>query len=185
MQAGIFEAAEQLADRVEFVVVHDRENHDSLPEGLSKEFHPTLPHDRYMQVLASCDIALLPLTDTPFNRLKSDLKFIECCAAGVVPICSPVVYDEVGEHRDIGIFASTPDEWCQGLIALCNSPQEIVRHRKLGIAYVQQKRMHCHQVGVREIWYRGLFESREELERQRQQRVTTVQPLENAIESNS
>ena len=82
LMAVLISSAQHLAGQVEFVVVHDQDFFDALPTSLGKEFHPTLTHDRYMSVLATCDVALLPLADTPFNRLKSDLKFIECCAAG-------------------------------------------------------------------------------------------------------
>lgn len=180
IQAGILEAAQELNGTVQFVVVHDQAIFDSLPEGAAKEFHPTLSHDRYMQVLATCDVALLPLEDTPFNRLKSDLKFIECCAAGVVPICSPVVYDARSEHGEIGVFATSAEDWRDALRHLCQDPAEIARRRTLGLDYVKRERMHCHQVTTREAWYRSLMDQRDTLETQRQQRLAKLgskQPL--------
>lgn len=171
VREGILAAAQELGDKLHFVVVHDRAIFDSLPEAAAKEFHPTLPHDQYMQVLASCDVALLPLADTPFNRLKSDLKFIECCAAGVVPICSPVVYPEKAGHREIGIFATTSDEWEQALRGLCLDVKEISRRRTLGLEYVKRERMHCHPVLARETYYRSLMAQRDALETQRQGRL--------------
>lgn len=169
-------AAESLAERVEFVVVHDREFFAALPEGVSKEFHPTLVHDQYVTVLASCDLALLPLADTPFNRLKSDLKFIECCAAGVVPLCSPVIYGEAPTHREIGVFASSPEEWRLALIALAADLPEIRRRRELGLRYVQGERMHAQQAGARERYYRELLANREQLEAERQERLQRRPP---------
>lgn len=171
IQTGILAAAEELGNTVQFVMLHDRAIFDSLPETVSKEFHPTLPHDQYMAVLASCDVALLPLADTPFNRFKSDLKFIECCAAGVVPICSSVVYGERPAHHDIGVFAETADEWRQAVELLCGDTAEIRRRQSLGFEYVKHERMHRHQVAEREAYYRGLLENREKLEAQRQQRL--------------
>lgn len=174
LSSALTEAAQTLADVAEFVVVHDRAFFDAMPEAIAKEFHPTLPHDQYMAVLATCDVALLPLNDIPFNRLKSDLKFIECCAAGVVPICSPVVYGERAEHREIGVFAASADEWRQSLLRLCKDAAEIGRRRALGLAYVKRERMHCHQVAAREAWYRSLRDQREILEAQRQQRFKAL-----------
>lgn len=174
IHAGLVAAATELRERIEFVVVHDRAVFDSLPDDLGKEFHPTLPQDKYMAVLAGCDIALLPLSDTRFNRLKSDLKFIECCAAGVVPLCSPVVYGERPEHHRIGLFPAGPEEWGKALLDLCDSPAEIARRQALGFDYVRQERMHHHQVKEREAYYLGLLQNRDALEQQRRARLAAA-----------
>lgn len=167
---GIIAAARQLGDAAEFVVVHDQSFYAALPDGIEKSFYPTLPHGQYMQVLGSCDLALLPLADTPFNRLKSDLKFIECCAAGVIPICSPVVYAERAEHRDIGFFATTPETWRQHLLQACSAAANLPARRAQALAYIQAKRMHCRQAAARLHWYRRIFAEREALETARRQR---------------
>lgn len=174
VQSGVWAALAELGPQVEMVVVHERAVLDALPPDTRTEFHPTLPHDRYMAVLASCDVALLPLQDTPFNRLKSDLKLVECCAAGVVPVCSPVVYGDVPMHAEVAMLAHTPQEWQQALLALCRQPQELARRRALGRAYVQQHRMHSQQVSVRELWYRELLACQPELEAQRQRRLACL-----------
>lgn len=171
IRIGVLAAAEQLGDAIEFVVVHDREVFDSLPAATRKEFHPTQPPDRYMALLASCDIALLPLGDTPFNRLKSDLKFIECCAAGAVPIASPLLYADQPEHHDIGIFARTAQDWQDALETLCGTPGDLAARRERGLAYVKASRMHSQQVAARETFYWDLIDRREELEAQRQARL--------------
>ena len=171
VEEGIVAAAAALGEAVELVIVHEREIHDNLPTGIKKEFHPVLPHDHYMELLSSCDIALLPMENTRFNQLKSDLKFIECCAAGVVPICSPVVYSERPEHREIGMFATSAEEWRIALESLCRSPEDIAHRRALGVAYVKRERMHSHQADARETYYRGLVLDRESLENQRRHRL--------------
>ncbi|OPY11967.1 MAG: bifunctional 3-demethylubiquinone-9 3-methyltransferase/ 2-octaprenyl-6-hydroxy phenol methylase [Syntrophus sp. PtaB.Bin001] len=168
---GIVAAVDKIEDTVQFVVVHDKAFFDALPDGISKEFHPTLPYDHYMAVLTTCDVALLPLSDNPFNRSKSDLKFIECCAAGVVPICSPVVYAERSVHHKIGSFATTSDEWQQALTDVLRRPEEISRRRALGLAYVKRERMHCHQLAAREEYYQRLLMQRDSLETERQARL--------------
>ena len=174
---GIAAISGELAGRVEFVVVHDRGFHDALPEGIPREFHETLPPDNYMKVLASCDLALLPLADNQFNRLKSDLKFIECCAAGAVPICSPVVYGDVEEHREIAVFATSAGEWSAALVMLCSDGDEIARRKALGRHYVETRRMHCHQLVEREAWYRELRASRGQLEQQRRARIAALREV--------
>lgn len=171
VQEGVLAALTELGPQVQLVVVHDRAVFEALPAELNKEFHPTLSHSRYMQVLAGCDVALLPLNDTPFNRMKSDLKLVECCAAGVVPVCSPVVYGDVAAHAEVAVLARTPQEWQQALLELCRRPQELARRRALGLAYVKNQRMHSQQVTEREMWYRQLLAQQPVLEAQRQARV--------------
>ena len=50
---------------------------------------PFLEMPRY---IASCDVAALPLRDTPRNRSKSSLTLLECMASGV-----PAVTNDVGD----------------------------------------------------------------------------------------
>lgn len=165
--------AETQGASIEWVVVHDREFFEALPEACRKVFHPTLPQPEYLSVLASCDLALLPLNDTPFNRMKSDLKFIECCAAGVVPLCSRLVYSDTPEHLNIGYFADTADEWLSVLVESTQAG-EILRRRQLGLDYVQTRRMHSGQVTARSEFYRALLADRPRLEQARQLRLAAI-----------
>lgn len=171
LMGSLLQAIAALGERIELVVVHDRDFHAALPDGVPREFHPTLPYEDYMRLLASCDLALAPLADTQFNRMKSDIKFIECCAAGAVPICSSLVYAERRQHGDIGLFADTPEQWRDALLGLCADPAEIARRRQLGKAYVVAERMHYGQVQQRLAHYRALIEEREALERDRRARL--------------
>ena len=180
LMAALIEAAQQLGDTIEFVVVHDRAFFEALPASCPKVFHPTLPQPEYMQVLASCDLALLPLNDTPFNRMKSDLKFIECCAAGVVPLCSSIVYGERQEHRDIGYFANTPDEWRQTLLTACQQTDILKHKRESGLHYVRTQRMHAGQVAERADYYRTLLAYRPQLEQARQARLAAIRERQSA-----
>lgn len=170
------ELAEQCLQTLEFVVVHDREFFAALPESACKVFHPTLSQPDYLSVLASCDLALLPLADTPFNRMKSDLKFIECCAAGVVPVCSRVVYAERPEHLGIGYFADTPAEWLKVLLEAIQNPTERQTRRERGLDYVRTHRMHAGQVTTRLQYYQSLIADRPRLEQARQARLSALPP---------
>lgn len=171
LQLELRGVAQQLGSSVEWVVVHDRAFFDMLPPEVPKIFHPTLPPQDYQAQLRACDISLLPLADTPFNRLKSDLKFIESCAAAAVPICSETVYAERSEHRDIGVFATAPHQWADALLSLCRNPTELARRRQLGLDYVQRERMMGQQAEPRLRFYRDLLDRRFELESQRQARL--------------
>lgn len=162
------------ADRLEWVVVHDQSFFNALPANVAKTFHPTLAHPAYLQLLASCDLALLPLSDTPFNRLKSDLKLIECASAGVAPICSRIVYADDPAHADFAVFAETPDEWRDALLGLIAFPGEVRRRRDLGRAHVAAHRMHSGDTARREAFYRDIAARRPELEAQRQDRLAKM-----------
>lgn len=173
IREGLLEAVKQSANHAEYVVVHDKAFFDELPGGVSKIFHPTLPIHDYLRELGQCDIALLPLAETSFNQYKSDIKFIECCAAGVVPICSPTIYEERPEHREIGLFAKTANDWRDALLYLIANPDNVASRRLQGLDYVSKSRMHAHQVATRETWYRWLLANRVNLEAQRRHRVAT------------
>jgi len=171
---GVRQAALELGDRVEFIVVHDKEFFDALPEGLSKTYLPTLGVDQYMKMLASCDVALLPLNDTTFNRCKSDIKLIECAAAGVAVICSKVVYSLERRHLAFSHFATTSQEWRDAILKLaCDLP---LVHDMVGnaLSYVKTNRMHAQQAPHRLEVYKSLIESRPVLESQRRVRLAQM-----------
>jgi len=174
LMPGICEAAAMLGEHVEFVVLHDREFHDALPHKSSKTFHPTLGHESYMELLATCDLALLPLSDTPFNRCKSDLKVIECGAAQVAAVCSRIVYADDARHARFLRFAQTADEWRDAILALCRSPETMRRMAQDGLKYVRSERMHAQQVSDRLDWYRQMLSQREQLEEERRFRLSRV-----------
>ena len=183
---GIHEAALQLLNQnvhaqLHFEVVHDKEFFDSLPSGCSKSFYPTLNHADYMQVLAACDVALLPLNDTAFNRCKSDIKLIECGASAVAPICSPVVYGVEPAHQAFTKFAITSDDWRDALLFYAANPQVLSDSQQAALSYVSNQRMHSQQVMLRKNYYIQLMANRDALEADRQLRMKnlpqTLNPL--------
>ena len=171
VMAGIVAAALALKDRVEFVVVHDQAFYDALPAEVSKTFLPTLGIEQYTQTLGSCDIALLPLNDTPFNRCKSDLKLIECAAAQVAVICSEVVYAKQAAHHTFASFATTADEWRDALLQLANDASLREDNIAKGLAYVKQERMHAQHSAARLAFYQGMLADKDNLAAQRASRL--------------
>jgi glycosyltransferase involved in cell wall biosynthesis len=172
VMAGIVDAALLLKDRVEFVVVHDQAFYDALPAGVNKTFLPTLGIAQYTEALATCDIALLPLNDTPFNRCKSDLKLIECAAAQVAVICSEVVYAKQAVHHTFASFATTADEWRDALLQLANDASLREANIAKGLVYVKQERMHAQQSAARLAFYQGMLADKDNLAAQRVARLT-------------
>lgn len=171
---GVKQAASQLRDEVEFVVVHDKEFHDALPDDMSKTFLPLVGIDQYTAALASCDIALLPLNDTPFNRCKSDLKLIECAAAQVAVICSKIVYALKPEHAEFAEFATTSQEWRDAILKLAKDRALIEANTAKALNYVKAKRMHAQQATQRLAYYESLIANRPHLEAQRRTRLALM-----------
>lgn len=136
-----------------------------------KTLIPLCSHDAYLQHLRSSDIALLPLNDTPFNRCKSDLKFLECAAEGVAVLASPTVYGGVVEDDGTGLLFDSPTDFSAKLRGLIDDPS---RRRRLAAAayrYVAERRMHAYHLHERYRWYLSLVERLPELNRELRQRV--------------
>lgn len=66
---------------------------------------------------ARWDIALAPLTSRPFNRCKSDIKFLDYAAIGAAGIYSAIgPYAASIRHEETGLLvANTPDDWYAAL----------------------------------------------------------------------
>lgn len=70
------------------------------------------------------DIALAPLCDTPFNRAKSDIKFLDYAALGAPGIYSNLpVYAESVRQGETGLLAANDTaSWVQALRSLIEQP---------------------------------------------------------------
>jgi hypothetical protein len=174
IKGDVLPVLEELKHEIEFVVVHEREIYDSLPQDLHKQFYPTLGHAQYIEKLSSCDIALLPLMDNQFNRLKSDLKVIECCSVSVVPIYSDVMYPNTVPNGTVGVMVGQGESWGIALRELVRNTAKIAEFSKAGLAWVKAERMHCHAVSEREKWLNMLRSNAERLERERITRLKEI-----------
>lgn len=91
--------------------------------GLQVDAIDWLEPERVRDVVHSFDVAVLPLTDTEWQR-KLVTKLVEYLAAGV-----PIVASPVGDNRFVlvdgksGFLASTPADWCTRLSALLRAPE--------------------------------------------------------------
>jgi SAM-dependent methyltransferase len=145
-----------------FSIVHDRMLFDAL-QTPHKTFTPTCDHDTYLDLLAGSEISFMPLADTPFNRAKSDLKFIEAAACRVAALASRVVYAESVEDGQTGALFDSPEELRVKLTQLLTVPGLA---REIGDSardYVARSRMLAYQVAPRIAWYRSLWDRRAEL----------------------
>jgi glycosyltransferase involved in cell wall biosynthesis len=84
------------------------------------------------------DIAIAPLLDSPFNRAKSAIKFLEYGALGAPGVYSQVTpYASVVKHAESGLLAGSTEEWQAALEQLIESPE--LRSR-IGTAAQEQVR---------------------------------------------
>jgi SAM-dependent methyltransferase len=142
----------KFGDRVRVKVLHDKQFFEAL-ETPHKAFQPFCPYDRYNRVLRSCDLALLPLRPTRFNRMKSDLKFLECAGQGVAVLASPTVYERSLVDRETGLLYRSVEEFEEKLRELIANPQ--LRQQLAANAYewVKHNRMLSQHYRQRYEWY--------------------------------
>ncbi|HXA23293.1 MAG TPA: methyltransferase domain-containing protein [Acetobacteraceae bacterium] len=154
--------AEKAGDRLRFCVLHDRAFFDALKTP-HKMFTPTCDYDAYMALLGQCEISFMPLGDTPFNRAKSDLKFIEAGACRVAALASHVVYADSIEEGRTGLLFRSADELHERLLRLVAMPELARGLGNAARSYVAGERMLAYQVAQRIAWYRSLWARRVEL----------------------
>lgn len=76
------------------------------------------------ELLAECDLGIMPLPDTKFTRGKCGLKIIQYMASGLPVIASPVgVNQEIVKHGQNGFLASSLTEWEQTLCRMVEDPE--------------------------------------------------------------
>lgn len=89
--------------------------------GIQEEFHPW-SETAEGAVLASLDVGVMPLIDTPFARGKSGYKLLQYMAAGKPVVASPVGENCAIIREDNGFLAATPLQWYAALDNLRRSP---------------------------------------------------------------
>ena len=162
LMSALNAVAEKAGERLRFCVVHDQAFFDALRTP-HKMFTPTCDHDTYMALLGRCEISFMPLGDTPFNRAKSDLKFIEAGACRVAALASHVVYADSIEDGRTGLLFHNADELRERLLRLVAMPELARGLGNAARSYVAGERMLAYQVAQRIAWYRSLWSRRVEL----------------------
>jgi len=150
-------------DRLAVEVVHDRGVFDAL-ETPHKRFTPLCDYTRYKAMMGASEIAFLPLADTPFNRMKSDLKWVEASGHGLVSIASPVVYADSIRHGETGFVAGTPEAVAAALRDILADPARAQAIGRAARAEVAATRLHVHGMARRRAWYDSLWSRRAELD---------------------
>lgn len=145
-------------------VVMDKNFFEAL-ETPNKHFYPYLEYADYIRVVANADVNLAPLLDTPFNRAKSDVKYLESAARGLVLVASPTVYGGTIRDGETGVLFDDGEAFERKLAPLLDDAA--YRRRMAEAAYqdVRTHRMQSHQVPARLAWYRDLVTRKADLDR--------------------
>lgn len=69
------------------------------------------------------DIGLAPLKDTPFNKCKSNIKWLEYSIAQIPGVYSPTVYQHTNFEPKFGLVADSPETWYGAIEHYINYPQ--------------------------------------------------------------
>ncbi len=134
---------------------------EALPEDRKKLFATGSLTD-YYSFLSHLDIGLAPLEDTPFNRSRSDVKFLEYAAHGVVPVVQATgPYLVSVEHGRTGFFFNSTDKLIATLDLLVSDVSTRTRVSASAREYVLQKRHHMVRARDRVEFYRGLIAARD------------------------
>ena len=162
--AAALDAIAAQDSKVEIVVVHDEALFASLTTP-QRRFLPLLSYKDYLDLLASSDIAVLPIVGHEAETYKSPIKFLECASRGAVCVASPTLYADVIRDGETGIIARTPEEWTRSLQRLVADPAERGRLAEAAWHDVRDRHLISMQVPSREAWYRELCENRAKLTR--------------------
>ena len=83
---------------------------------------PFSPWRRLPQLLSFCDVNLVPVEDTIFNRAKSENKWVEAALVKVPSIASNVgALADVIQDGKTGLLCDTPEQWYDALQRLYNN----------------------------------------------------------------
>ena len=83
--------------------------------------------ETYFQIMKfiRAEVGLAPLKDTPFNRSKSELKFVEYAAMGIPTVASDMdPYANVIEHGVSGFLVQSPEDWYNAIVTCLDDKQK-------------------------------------------------------------
>jgi glycosyltransferase involved in cell wall biosynthesis len=73
--------------------------------------------------IVSCDIGIMPLTDTPFARGKCAFKLIQYMSCGLPVVASPIGMNRSLVDSRVGALAEADSEWVNALLRMGKDPK--------------------------------------------------------------
>ncbi len=156
--------------QVQIKVIHAQDFFAAL-ETPRKTFYPFCPLAQYYEILRTCHIGILPLADTEFNRMKSDLKFLEHAGHHVVALASPIVYADSLIEGQTGLLYQSPIEFEDKLTQLIANPDWRQTIAANAYTWVRDHRLLSQHYRARRAWYLEMLAKREQLTADLQRRV--------------
>lgn len=175
LMPALNEVLARYPDKLAFEIVHDQGFFDAL-NTLHKRFTPTCEYPAFRNLMGGCDIAFLPLNDNLFNRMKSDLKFVEAGAHGLAALASPTVYASSIQDGVTGRMFNNPQEMVSILSEWIETPETARKIGQNARHWVRNHRLIGGQIAAREAWYRDLWVRRQELTARLYERVPEMRP---------
>ncbi len=130
---------------------------EALPEDRKKRF-ATGSIDDYYGFVSHLDIGLAPLEDTPFNRSRSDVKFLEYAACGAVPVVQATApYLLSVKQGRTGFLFNNPDELISTLEHLASDASARTSVSSSAREYVLLERNYLDRGKDRVEFYRSLL----------------------------
>lgn len=127
---------------------------DSLPQEKKKHIKPGAIED-YYDFLSEIDIGIGHMKDTPYNRSRSDVKFLEYAVSGVVPVMKRLEpYIGSVDHGKTGFLYANPEELTGILNQLVDNPARIRKITTAARKYVLRKRLQLKHGKDRTAFYR-------------------------------
>jgi len=127
---------------------------ENIPSERKVRYKPGTIYD-YYNFLKSIDIGIAPLNDTPFNRSRSDVKFIEYAINEIVPIVQDLEpYRESVQHGKTGFLFKDGSNLIEILDELMNNSEKVQLIGKQARKYVIQERLQCNHDEERIKFYR-------------------------------
>jgi tetratricopeptide (TPR) repeat protein len=128
----------------------------NIPDA-QKAYTPTGTLHDYYRFLETIHIGIAPLLDTPYNRSRSDIKFIEYASRGVAPVLSALPpYTVSASDGNTALFFSNEEELLYALTRLLRSPELRATLAKNAYAYASENRRQEQHASERIAFYRAL-----------------------------
>lgn len=129
----------------------------ALPSGRIAYTPPGTLED-YLNFLQQLDIGIAPLQDNPYNRCRSDVKFLEYASRGVVPVLSALLpYKHSVQDEKSGFLFESPEQLLSILSTLADDANLRNRVGKAAYNYVKKNRLEKDHAKQRLDFYSGLI----------------------------
>jgi len=153
---------EETGNFARFEVIHDRDFFDAL-QTRKKNFTPFTAYEVYLSIIKRSTIAILPLLDTPRNRMKSDLKFIETGGNGLAVLASETVYGDTILENQTGLIYRSLEDFATKLRSLIVDTELRLTLAKQSTKWVAEHRLLEHHAADRARWYYAMRDRLPEL----------------------